>query len=192
MNRIYIDSTKPFISYKPTAAHYKKALVKKLKSGLNNHSDVIKLAYLCIKYGASEKRSMKEYFEMERIIGELTPREFMQMFPIKKEYDGDRWGVKDYWFTLHHLGHYRMDFPIGSANVFDLLMDYWNIDVNLFVVNCISALSDEHRKETGSDLFTEFFEIEPHYIHDDKLINSDGEVVGKLVRPTRYKNVYNI
>jgi hypothetical protein len=33
-------------------------------------------------------------------MGLLTPKEFMTVFPIKKEYDGHRYGIKDYHSTM--------------------------------------------------------------------------------------------
>ncbi len=33
-------------------------------------------------------------------MGQLTPKEFRTVFPIKKEYDGHRYGIKDYHSTM--------------------------------------------------------------------------------------------
>ena len=62
-----------------------------------------------VEYARREKRPgiqgiTNRYSELSKImqsIGTLTPQQLQQMFPISKEYDGDRYEMKDYYFTLH-------------------------------------------------------------------------------------------
>jgi hypothetical protein len=70
----------------------------------------------------------------EEQMGHLTPNEFMTVFPIKKEYDGHRYGVKDYHSTMEELEKIGMDTQIGE-NVQSLLFDYQNkhvVEFNVF------------------------------------------------------------
>jgi hypothetical protein len=52
-------------------------------------------------------------------IGSLKPAELVNIFPIEKTYDGDRWGVKDYFYTRDYLNTLDPDKPIGE-NALDL------------------------------------------------------------------------
>jgi hypothetical protein len=90
-------------------------------------------------------------------IGKLTPQELMQIFPVRKVYDGERWEVKDYFFTMDVLRQHGLDKPMGGA-VDDLLWNYMNRDIGEFVVASIGAM-DELRRHSGEQcLMKEFAE----------------------------------
>lgn len=42
-------------------------------------------------------------------IAQMTPREFMSYFPIKKFYKGKKFGIKDYYTTKEMLNKFDMD-----------------------------------------------------------------------------------
>ena len=42
------------------------------------------------------RRGLDLYRFIVSIIGKLTPKEFMQLFPIEKTYNGEKYGFKDY------------------------------------------------------------------------------------------------
>ncbi len=76
-------------------------------------------------------------------IGLLTPRELMQMFPVKKDYGGEKGGYKDYFWVMEKLGKLLQDKPIGSAqNAADLLWDYVNSDIEYFFMMWIHSVDD--------------------------------------------------
>lgn len=76
-------------------------------------------------------------------IGLLTPRELMQMFPVKKDYGGEKGGYKDYFWVMEKLGKLLPDKPIGSAqNAADLLWDYVNSDTEYFFMMWIHSVDD--------------------------------------------------
>ena len=86
---------------------------------------------------------------------EITPRELMQLFPVKKEYNGHKWGSKDYFYTMDVLRQYGLDKPLGGA-VDDLLWNYMNSDIGEFVVASIGAM-DELRRHSGEQSLIEEF-----------------------------------
>ena len=51
---------------------------------------------------------------VKMLMGQLTPREMMSMFPIEKEYDGEKWGCKDYFYTIENLKDIDLDNPIDE------------------------------------------------------------------------------
>ena len=133
------------------------------------------------------------------LIGLLTPREFMQLFPITKTYDGERWGEKDYFYAMDHINKMNIDKPIGEERqVFDFLWDYVNWDVTSFLINAMENLDNlcNVRGITGPmDKFIEESGLTTYYSHTDEvtgqeyLINSDTGETTPVKRPKpRYLN----
>ena len=77
----------------------------------------------------------------------ITPIELLQMFPVKKAYDGQRGGYKDYFFTMDVLRRHGLDKPLGEA-VNEILWDYMNRSIMDFVVASL-AVMDELRRHNG-------------------------------------------
>lgn len=116
----------------------------------------------------------------------LTPAEFMNLFPLKKEYDGAKYGVKDYFTAREYIDKLDQDKPIGEG-IDSFLWEYWNTDITMFNVRCMAALSDLMRAETGQSLgeaFAEKFGIKTYEMHTDaagKQFIQDSET-GKTAR----------
>lgn len=83
------------------------------------------------------------------LISMVTPRRFVEIFPIDKKYDGERRGTKDYFYTVSMISERGWDKPIGesSEEVFDFLWDYQNWDINLFLVEHMSLVSEMARAQ---------------------------------------------
>ncbi len=137
---------------------------------------------------------------IQEIIGRITPRECMTIFPIAKEYKGKKYGRKDYFSTMRSMKEMGMDKRIGE-NVQKFLWSYHNWeDITEFVVNFMGVMSDIRRYEGGKGLVEEFLEekgITTHTLYKDQsgkeyLANSDtGEVIPiKKARP-RYVRPVN-
>lgn len=76
-------------------------------------------------------------------IGLLTPRELMQMFPVTKDYGGDKGGYKDYFWTIENLGKLPPDKPIGSPqDAADVLWNYVNQDTECFFFTWMDSIDD--------------------------------------------------
>lgn len=88
------------------------------------------------------------YLELKQVmdtIGRLTPMELLRMFPVTKEYDGKKWGTKDYFYTLEQLRRLPADKPIGDAqDVAVLLWDYQNWDLAWLLLQWQNVLGDLH------------------------------------------------
>ena len=117
------------------------------------------------------------------LIEKLTYREFMNIFPIEKSYDGDKWECKDYFSTMDYLKDKNLDDVIGE-NAFDLIWEYWNDDVIEFGVEYMVFLSRERRKQTGKGIAEEYFEdkgVEMFTMYDVDgkkfLMDSNGKTV---------------
>lgn len=81
----------------------------------------------------------------------LTPNELITVFPVDKSYDGNKYEIKDYFFTINELSKIGMNNMI-MAKVEELLWDYENTDVRMFLVNSLCATSDLYKTETGEGI----------------------------------------
>lgn len=98
----------------------------------------------------------KAMFQIFDVVGEMTPRQFMSLFPVKKEYDGKKWGVKDYYYTMEACNQIGMDNPIGDG--FEFLWDYWNDDISDFITDSLDTISTISRQTGGKGLAEVFAE----------------------------------
>lgn len=111
----------------------------------------------------TEKSAKTDFWEIEVVItllGGLTPRNLMIAFPITKEFDGEKWCCKDYYYTMEEINKLDLDTPIGKDGILELLWDYQNPMLSELYIESLSAASDLRRMQTGKGLAEEFFEKE--------------------------------
>lgn len=92
------------------------------------------------------------------IIGRIKLNNLIKIFPIDKEYDGDKWGCKDYFFTMDVLKEKGFDNAVGRNGVFDLMWDYENRDLREFTVFYMSCMSAMYKQQTGVGIAEKFCE----------------------------------
>lgn len=85
----------------------------------------------------------------------LTPAELIQIFNVDKDYDGDKYETKDYFYTKSYLERIGMDKPIGEE-ITTLLWEYCNSDIRMFNVNVISFMSDLKRLDGQPGIMEEW------------------------------------
>lgn len=110
-----------------------------------------KYVFLGVKYIGKSRYSRTqnmnidpEYKKVELLMDAIelmTPREITQMFPITKKYDGNKYEIKDYFYTMSTIENIGMDSAIGShENVINLLWDYTNHDISMLMVRWMEAV----------------------------------------------------
>lgn len=92
------------------------------------------------------------------IIGRIKLNNLLKIFPIDKEYDGDKWGCKDYFFTMEVLKEKGLDNAVDRDGVFDLMLDYMNKDLREFIVFYMSCMSVMYKQQTGVGIAEKFCE----------------------------------
>lgn len=92
------------------------------------------------------------------IIGRIKLNNLIKIFPIDKEYDGDKWGCKDYFFTMDVLKEKGLDNTVGRDGVFDLMWDYMNKDLREFTVFYMSCMSAMYKQQSGVSFAEKFCE----------------------------------
>ena len=108
------------------------------------------------------------------LVSGLTYREFMEIYPIDKRYDGARWGTRDYFSTMEFLSDIDLDSKIGGEKqVMDLFFEYDNWELLDVASASMCAMSAMSRKLLGVDPAVAFLTKEENYAHDSK-----GNIVG--------------
>lgn len=84
----------------------------------------------------------------------FTPREFMTIFPIAKEFDGKRWCVKDYFSTMEYIDSVGINNKITEPMRF--LFEYHNWEIFDFMMNFTDLMDDEREELTGISIFEQY------------------------------------
>lgn len=157
-----------------------------------NHENYKKLVYWGIRYLPYCKNGNAEekfaYIScLKDCLKKLTYREFINLFPIAKEYDGAKWEMKDYYSTMEYLDGKFVDDYIEDP--LELIFEYYNWYIIEFGVEVMSATSEMQRIQTGIGI-TEAFMFPDQYPSDSKGnligITSDGKV-HKVASPRKSK-----
>lgn len=86
------------------------------------------------------------------ILSCLTLRNFVNIFPVEKRYDGEKWEEKDYFYTMDVLSKMDLDKPIERKNMLDFLWGYENRDLRAVCVEYMKAISALYREQTGKSI----------------------------------------
>lgn len=92
---------------------------------------------------------------LKDLIKQLTPNEFMNIFPVEKDFKGYKYEMKDYYSSMEYVNTLDLNKPIGD-NTLMLLAEYMNKDIHRFFVKSVISLSDLRQHEGHIDMFEEF------------------------------------
>lgn len=124
-----------------------------------------KIAYYLLKYVITKPEpefttkgevdaELSLHWTVLQFFSQMTPEQFMNIFPIKKFYKGHKYGIKDYYTTKAMLSKIDINQPIGD-NVIDFLWDYANDDIEEFLVRHMVTISKLRRFEGKPSLAEE-------------------------------------
>lgn len=127
----------------------------------------------------------------------ITPQELLQIFPILKTYDGAKYETKDYYYTMEVIKKAGINKIIKyDEKAREILLDFTNVDIRLFMMAWVSCASDINYLMTGKDLLVEFFHergtnINTYHKCNEYLINNKtGErikIKTKKKRASKFK-----
>ncbi|MED1800677.1 hypothetical protein [Brevibacillus porteri] len=185
---------------------YLNALIAALPDTMDDDKALERTIFYGVKYfGRAGENTTLEDMERRFHITEaimayislVTPRRFTSIFPITKEYDGNRRGTKDYFYTVDKIAELGWDKPIGetSETVFDFLWDYHNWDITFFLVEFMSLMSDMRRAQGQPGIMEQWAAengIQTYTLHttldgDQFVMDSKGRT--KPVREKRPKHL---
>ena len=220
MFNFYVKDGKKLIDYKPKQIHYARA-VKRLLESMSKYiapydsmsdtkekheEDFIKLLFLainyckCLDYNKLDDNEIEKEFQIlqmiDEMVGAMTPREFMRIFPIEKEYDGAKYEWKDYFYCMNYINEFGIDNKIGDKAP-DFLMEYWNWDINLYMVHWMGVVSCMNIMQGGKDPLIELMEeqgIDSHFVSDGEyMIDTDTGEKFKIVKPkSNIKKLFSV
>lgn len=168
---------------------YIKALLPLAKPNVKNH-ELQKVIYSFCKYFASINKEIEtmdvnemlvlkgnlDYIAME-FLGCLTVREFINIFPIVKRYDGGK-EFKDYFNTMEAMvNDYGLDekIPVKDNKYLEFLYNYYNPTINMLMVNLmkinrrlgIALYGKDYLKDNGLKFYTMTNINGKNYLVDD-------------------------
>ena len=139
-----------------------------------------------------EIKEAKSDFQFATVItdfmGTLTPSEFMNLYPITKTYDGDKYECKDYFSAMDYIKGLKQDKPMGKE-IMNLLWEYWNGDIIHFNVNLMMYMSNLRQLDGQPSLMEDFADtagLDIHTMHTDE--NGAQFVINKTTGKTTKLN----
>ncbi|MGE7840132.1 hypothetical protein ACQKNX_05005 [Lysinibacillus sp. NPDC093712] len=182
--------------YKSAAEYDKDTLKKLIWSGVK--------MIIASESRSNNKEGLENKFSLvtfiNSLMAQLTPREFQNIFPINKEFDGERWEVKDYFYTRKYIEKFGEDKVIGE-DMDEFLWEYQNWTISFYMLEMMGITSDLRQLETGKSIMEEFLEEQgvPTYTMHDNVNgkqyienNQTGEVTEiKKPRPRYLRVVEN-
>lgn len=90
------------------------------------------------------------------IMGHIKLQNLIITFPITKEFDGEKWGEKDYFYTMQVLSEMGLDKAIGREGITELLWDYQNEDLRHAYMEYMCTASALYRSQTGISMAEKF------------------------------------
>lgn len=145
------------IPYEAYERAYNRLLERYKSNPTNVKAAIKKLVYLGIKkiitrhepeFITQELADL--YFQEIQVIisgmALLTPKEFMQVFPITKDFDGHKYGCKDYFYTRTYMNQLPQDEPVGK-NINEFLWEYVNHDITKFMIKLMETADNLRRLE---------------------------------------------
>lgn len=147
-----------------------------------------------IKLGVDEPKTLKEnQYRFQLIdnifgvLGCLTLRNFVNTFPVEKDYSGAKWECKDYFSTMEVLSNMDWDKPIGRDGLSELLWDYDNADLRHVYVEFTTAMSAIYRAQTGKGIAETWLDGLgiPTYTEDKKTGIMKNNQTGDIIKPKK-------
>lgn len=89
------------------------------------------------------------------LTGCLTPSLFNQIFPIKKDYNGQKWGIKDYFSTKNYIEE-EIGWDNQIKNGLEFLYEYDNDDVLQASIATMEVINSISQRQTGESVFERF------------------------------------
>lgn len=125
------------------------------------------------------------------VIGYIKLKNLVITFPITKDFDGNKWGCKDYFYTMDVLSKMDWDKPIGRDKVYDLLWDYENDDLREVCVEFTCAMSAIYRSQTGKGIAEQWCDdmgIPTYTINNETGVIMDNQT-GEIMKIKKRSNL---
>lgn len=181
------------------------------EEGLNDRDALKRMVYYGVKYINWHYKSKPTYGRREIVPEEcyamfnlidtvrlfmaiLTPNELINVFPIPKEYDGEKWETKDYYSAMEVIGKLEMDKPMGETVLEDVLWASMNSDLFSYQSARFSIVDDLRRLRGGKGMMEEFLEEKgvPSYTVNQEvgyMVNRQTGEIKKIEKSNGFKKI---
>jgi hypothetical protein len=130
---------------------------------------------------------------VKTIIGDMTPSELMNIFPVEKFYKGEKYECKDYFTTMELMNEIGNE--IIADRIDDVLYDYHNLDIRCFNAkrfSCIDAIRRSQGKKSMMEEFLNDHGIDTHYLRTDSngkeyMISNKTSRTHKIIKNNKFK-----
>ncbi len=122
----------------------------------------IKYLSKCLPKDETYEQLLEIFMEFEYVkmlVSLITFKDFMNLFPIEKDFDGAKFQCKDYYSTIEYLEDKKLENEIGNDSD-GLFWSYYNTDVMNFGVMQALTVDRLRRFEGRLSLMEEFLEQE--------------------------------
>lgn len=89
-------------------------------------------------------------------VSKITPTEMVSIFPISKRYDGERYGIKDYFYTIQMITEHGWDNQI--INPFEFFWNYENRSIFKFMMQLTDLMDVIRSREGKRSMAAEFMD----------------------------------
>lgn len=149
------------------------------------------------KYIESLEESKKKFEFIDvifSVLSCLTVKNFVITFPVTKEYDGEKWQSKDYFYTMDVLSKMDWDKPIGREKISELLWDYQNNDLRNAYVEYMCVTSALYRAQTGKGIAEQWVEDMglPTYTFDDQNGFMRNNQTGEITKIKKKSHIQSV
>ncbi|TYR78438.1 phage infection protein [Priestia megaterium] len=96
---------------------------------------------------------------IKELMGQLTPAQFMNIFPIEKDFKGHKWETKDYFYTIDYIKTLDANKPIGEG-ILEFLWEYTNWEITIFNVEIMGYLNTLRQHEGHLNMMEEFMALQ--------------------------------
>lgn len=103
-------------------------------------------------------------FIVTGLIEKLTPRQFCQIIPIKKDFRGHKYGCRDYFYTRDWIEK-SIGWDNKIPNGFQFFMEFWSDNVFDLSAWMMTVVSDNQRRWSGKSTFETFAEKKGIKLH---------------------------
>lgn len=183
---------------KEIADYLQEDLMKIVFSGIKYINSVREIRRENERVGTDYKQSLEEsqatfnlIDAIFTIMGYIKLKNLVITFPITKDFDGDKWGCKDYFYTMDVLSKMDWDKPIGRDKVYDLLWDYENDDLREVCVEFTCAMSAIYRSQTGKGIAEQWCDdmgIPTYTINNESGVVTDNQT-GEIMKIKKRSNL---
>ena len=149
---------------------YVQAFIRAIKARLDDEHDK-QLIMRNILYGVKVVNTLPKITSYDEAINNfqlasaikavmslVTPSEFMNIFPIEKDFKGYKYEMKDYFYTIDYINTLDQDESIGEE-ITRFLWDYTNWEITHFSVAIMGIMSDINHYEGKPSIAEEWADM---------------------------------